>query len=61
MWLDPGMTNIEAACDLLRPYDAAAMRAYPVSARVNSVSNDDAECSAPVLMAQEQSRLFCDY
>jgi putative SOS response-associated peptidase YedK len=44
--LDP--TNVDAACDLLKPYDAGLMRSYPVNARVNSVANDDAECSAPV-------------
>jgi hypothetical protein len=30
--------------------------AYPVSARVSNVANDDAECSAPVEIAQEQAR-----
>jgi putative SOS response-associated peptidase YedK len=43
---------------MLRPYDAAAMRCYPVSARVNQVANDDAECCAPVEVAEAQARLF---
>jgi len=34
------------------------MRCYPVSARINRVANDDAECSAPVELAQIQDRLF---
>jgi putative SOS response-associated peptidase YedK len=58
LWLDPGMTNVDAACDLLKPYDAGFMRSYPVSARVNSVANDDAECSAPAEVIQTQAGLF---
>jgi putative SOS response-associated peptidase YedK len=58
LWLDPGFNDVAAASEMLRPFDAAAMRAYPVSARVSSVTHDDAECSAPVEVAQEQARLF---
>jgi hypothetical protein len=45
LWLDPSFTDV-AASDPLKPYEAAAMRAYPVSARVRSVANDDAVRSA---------------
>lgn len=41
-WLDPRNTAARGLEVLLRPYDAAAMCAHPVSARVNSVRNDDA-------------------
>ena len=58
LWLDPGMTNVEAVSDLLRPYDAQVMRCHPVSTRVNSVVNDDEECSRPVELAQIQDRLL---
>jgi putative SOS response-associated peptidase YedK len=58
LWLDPGMTNSAAASDLLKPCDARLMRCYPISTRINHVANDDAECSAPVELAQIQSRLF---
>jgi putative SOS response-associated peptidase YedK len=58
LWLDPGMTNVDAASDLLKPYDAQAMRCYPVSTRINYVANDDEECSAPVEIVQAQSSLF---
>lgn len=58
LWLDPGMTNVDVACDLLKPYDAGIMSSYPVSARVNHVANDDAECSAPVEVVQSQPGLF---
>jgi putative SOS response-associated peptidase YedK len=58
LWLDPGMTNMDAASDLLKPYDALLMRCYPVNPRVNNVANDDAECSAPAEPIQAQSSLF---
>jgi putative SOS response-associated peptidase YedK len=38
-WLDKG-TAIEAARAMLKPYDAALMKAYAVSRDVNSVKND---------------------
>jgi putative SOS response-associated peptidase YedK len=58
LWLDPGMTNVDAASDLLKPYDARLMRCYPVSTRINSVVNDDEESAAPVELAEVQDRLF---
>ena len=58
LWLDPGMTNVAAASELLKSYDARLMRCYPVSTRINRVANDDAACSAPVELAQVQTRLF---
>jgi len=45
LWLDPGMKDGGEACRLLRPYSAQSMRSYPVSQRINSVLNDDEECS----------------
>lgn len=48
LWLDPGFTNKEGVLELLKPYAADAMKKYPVSTRVNSVSNDDGECSTPL-------------
>jgi putative SOS response-associated peptidase YedK len=58
LWLDPGMNNVAAASDLLRPCDARLMRCYPISTRINRVANDDEECSAPVELAHIQDRLF---
>ena len=60
LWLDPGMQNIAAISELLTPYDARVMRCYPVSSRVNKVGNDDEECSQPVKIADNQSRLFAE-
>jgi hypothetical protein len=34
---------------------------HPVSTRINSVANDDAECCAPVELVQIQDRLFCSW
>jgi putative SOS response-associated peptidase YedK len=58
LWLDPGMTNVAAASELLTLFDARLMRCYPVSTRINHVANDDEECSAPVEVAGIQNRLF---
>jgi putative SOS response-associated peptidase YedK len=58
LWLDPGMRDVSVASELLKPYDARLMRCYPVSTRINHVANDDEECSAPMELTQNQSRLF---
>jgi putative SOS response-associated peptidase YedK len=58
LWLDPGMQNVAAISELLKPYDARMMRCYPVSTRINHVANDDAECSRPVEIVEAQNRLF---
>ena len=39
LWLDPGLTDVAAAGDLLKPFAATLMRRYPVSTRVNVVAN----------------------
>jgi putative SOS response-associated peptidase YedK len=58
LWLDPGMRDVVAASELLKPCDARLMRCYPVSTRINHVANDDEECCHPVDIAQIQDRLF---
>jgi putative SOS response-associated peptidase YedK len=58
VWLDPGMMDVSAASDLLKPYDARLMRCYPISTRINHVANDDEECCRPVETAQPQNTLF---
>jgi putative SOS response-associated peptidase YedK len=58
LWLDPGMTDVQVVSELLKPYDARLMRSYPVSARVNTVRNDDQECSQPVESMPAQNQLF---
>jgi putative SOS response-associated peptidase YedK len=58
LWLDPGMQNVTAISELLKPFDARLMRCYPVSTRINQVVNDDEECSRPVELVEPQDRLF---
>jgi putative SOS response-associated peptidase YedK len=58
LWLDPGITDAHVASELLKPFDAKSMKSYPVSARVNSVVNDDEECSRRVELLDTQNRLF---
>jgi putative SOS response-associated peptidase YedK len=58
LWLDPGMRDVAAASEMLKPYDARLMCCYPVSTRINHVANDDEECSRPMEIAQIQDRLF---
>lgn len=58
LWLDPGMHNVVAISNLLKPYGPNQMRCYPVSSRVNHVGNDDEECSRPVELPETQNRLF---
>src|SRR5262249_32025066 len=47
-WLDPGITDARVAVDYLKPFDAALMKKYPVSSRVNRPENDDSECAQEV-------------
>jgi putative SOS response-associated peptidase YedK len=58
LWLDPGMQNVAAISELLKPFDPSLMRCYPVSTRINHVANDGEECCLPVELAQVQNRLF---
>jgi putative SOS response-associated peptidase YedK len=45
-WLEPSRPAKDVV-DLLKPYDADAMEAYPVSTLVNSPKNDRPECAEP--------------
>jgi putative SOS response-associated peptidase YedK len=58
LWLDPGIQDVAALSELLKPYDSRLMRCYSVSTRINHVVNDDAECSRPVEVVETQDRLF---
>ncbi len=50
-WLDPRELPADQTLPLLRPFDARALRAVPVSPQVNNPANDSPECVAP--LAQE--------
>ena len=47
-WLDPGFSNVGELSKLLKPYDAARMRKFAVSTRVNAVANEDERVCEPV-------------
>lgn len=61
LWLDPGFHDSASLLDLLKPFDSSAMRRFAVSTRVNSVENDEPDCSAPLEQeksAEVQTTLF---
>jgi putative SOS response-associated peptidase YedK len=59
LWLDPGFTDVSVASELSKPFDAARMRRYPVSTRINHAASDDEECAKPVeLEPPPQGQLF---
>ena len=61
VWLGPGVTDPANLTDLLKPFDARLMRAYPVSSTVNSVKNDGPQCAKEVSVSEEepaQAKLF---
>lgn len=45
LWLDPRATSPSRLKHLLRPFDAGAMRKYPVTTRVGNPEFDNAECA----------------
>jgi len=47
-WLDPSLTDPQAALDLLQVTEPAALEAYAVSTAVNSVKNNDPSLMAPL-------------
>ena len=47
-WLDPNMNDVDFLQQLLVPYPAELMKAFPVSTLVNNSSNNDPQCIEPV-------------
>jgi putative SOS response-associated peptidase YedK len=47
-WLDPGIKNSSLLGLCLKGFDAALMKKYPVSTRVNRPENDDHECAEEI-------------
>jgi putative SOS response-associated peptidase YedK len=45
LWLDPGFRDTASVSEMLKPFDPALMRRYPVSTRVNQVQNNDPDCA----------------
>jgi putative SOS response-associated peptidase YedK len=47
LWLDPGFKDVKTLAAVLAPFDAARMRSFLVSSRINAVANDDPDCVVP--------------
>ena len=47
LWLDPSFKDVKTLAEVLVPFDAAKMRRFPVSTRINAVTNDDPDCVVP--------------
>jgi len=45
-WLDHRIEDVDALQEMLRPYPAEELTAYPISTIVNSPRNESAECIA---------------
>jgi len=50
-WLDPSAPDAES---LIAPFSAQPMTYWPVSTRVNSVKNDDADCIEPLTAGDDE-------
>ncbi len=53
VWLDPDVNEFATIRDILRPYDAAQMRRYPVRTKLNNSRNEGADTAAPVMLDTE--------
>lgn len=53
LWLDPSVGDHRRLLDILGPYPAGEMDAYPVSSLVNSVKNDSPACIDRVSVSQQ--------
>jgi len=50
-WLHPDIKNPSRVSRCLEPFDAALMKKYPVSTRVNRPENDDHECAQEIAVS----------
>ena len=48
LWLNLAFRNTASLSEMLRPFEAALMRSYPVGTRINQVQNDDEDCAKPL-------------
>jgi putative SOS response-associated peptidase YedK len=56
LWLNPEIEDFGAVREILKPYDASAMRQYPVDQRINNVANDDEASAAPIALEPPKQR-----
>ena len=59
LWLDPDVMDFAAIRDILKPFDPTKMRRHPVSTKLNSSKNNDAESASRVTLdVPTQDQLF---
>ena len=58
LWLDPGFKDLDTLTGMLKPFDPAQTKCYPVSTLVNSTANGSAECAAEVMPIISNETLF---
>lgn len=59
LWLNDDPKKLVQALALLKPYDPGRMRRYPVSTKMNSADNDDAESVREIVLdVPAQTNLF---
>lgn len=51
VWLDRSIRDTTRLLDMLKPYPAEQMTAYPVAAGVGNVNNDGEDCIRPIAVA----------
>lgn len=55
LWLDPGFHDVNALIEILKPFNPAEMEMKPVSERVNSPKNDDADCAKEITLEPDKN------
>jgi putative SOS response-associated peptidase YedK len=57
LWLDPEFSHAPTLIDLMKPFDAKAMRRFAVSSKVNAVANDDESVCCPMSEAAPEAQI----
>jgi putative SOS response-associated peptidase YedK len=47
LWFDPNFKDVKPFAEVLAPFEAAQMKSFLVSTRINRVANDDPDCVVP--------------
>ncbi|PKN72718.1 MAG: DUF159 family protein [Candidatus Cloacimonetes bacterium HGW-Cloacimonetes-3] len=58
VWLNPGIQDIATLSPILAPDFEVKLSMYPVSRKVNSIKNNDAECMQELENASQQTEIF---
>ncbi len=59
LWLDPEFKDLDTLSAMLKPFDPALMKCYPVSTLINSPANESPECATEAQAVESSvGRLF---